>query len=416
VLGPVSGLSSISDRTEAVVVGAGQAGLAVSHELTQDGVSHVVLERGRVGQTWRGRWESFCLVTPNWFCRLPGHLYDGSDPDGFMVRDEVVAYLERYAARFEAPVTEGVEVTSLQGAPDGGFVLETSAGDIVTRTVVLSTGAYQRPYRPQAAATLPSDLLQLDVEDYDRPADLPAGAVLVVGSGQSGCQIAEEVRHAGREVFLACGRAPWLPRRIGSHDFSWWLNETGFLDAPLSSLPSPVARLAANVQGSGVGGGHDLHYRTLRKLGVTLLGRFRGAEGHRARFAPDLAESVAWGDERNAQLMDLIRKLIAERGWSPPEIPEPEPFNGEVPDEVDLRGFGAVVFAGGFRPDYESWVHFPGAFDELGFPIHEDGASTVVPGLYFVGVHFLRKRRSSLLNGVGDDAAVVARHIRAKEK
>ena len=220
---------------------------------------------------------------------------------------------------------------------------------------------------------------------------------------------------AGREVFLACGRAPWFPRRLGDRDLAWWVLETGFLDAPLSSLPSPAARLAANVQATGAGGGHDLHYRTLRKMGVTLLGHFLGADGRRARFASDLGESVAWGDERNAQLTDLVRKLVAERGWEPPEIPEPEPFNGESPEEVNLDGFGAVVFAAGFRPDYESWVRFPGAFEELGFPIHGEGASTVVPGLYFVGVHFLRKRRSSLLNGVGEDAAIVARKIVARK-
>jgi putative flavoprotein involved in K+ transport len=176
-------------------------------------------------------------------------------------------------------------------------------------------------------------------------------------------------------------------------------------------LPDPAARLAANVQATGVGGGHDLHYRTLRKLGITLLGRFLAADGRRVRFAPDLGESVAWGDERNAQLMDLVAKLVAERELEPPEIAAPEPFDGEAPEELSLSGFGAVVFAGGYRPDYESWVHIPGAFDELGFPLHDDGASTVVAGLYFAGVHFLRKRRSSLLNGVGEDAAVVARQI-----
>jgi putative flavoprotein involved in K+ transport len=165
------------------------------------------------------------------------------------------------------------------------------------------------------------------------------------------------------------------------------------------------------VQATGAGGGHDLHYRTLRKLGVTLLGHFLGAEGRRARFAPDLCESVAWGDERKEQLMDLVRKLVAERGLPRPEMPELEPFDGEAPEELDLSGFGAVLFAGGFRPDYESWVHFPGAFDELGFPIHAEGASTVVPGLHFVGVHFLRKRKSSLLGGVGEDAAIVAGEI-----
>ena len=405
----------MSYRGDVVVVGAGQAGLAVSHELRDAGVDHVVLERGRVGQIWRGRWESFCLVTPNWFVQLPGHPYDGDDPDGFMARDEIAAYLERYVARFEAPVEEGIEVTSLGPGPDRGFLLETSAGEILARTVVLSTGAYQRPYRPAGAATLPAGLLQIDVEDYRNPAELPAGPALVVGSGQSGCQITEELHLAGREVFLACGRAPWFPRRLGDRDLAWWAHETGFLDAPLSSLPSPAARLAANVQATGASGGHDLHYRTLRKMGVTLLGRFLGADGRRARFAPDLGESVAWGDERNGQLMDLVRKLVAERGLPRPEIPEPEPFDGDAPKELNLSGFGAVVFTGGFRPDYESWVRFPGAFDELGFPIHEEGASTVAPGLYFVGVHFLRKRRSSLLNGVGEDAAIVARQIAAEQ-
>jgi putative flavoprotein involved in K+ transport len=404
----------MTERTGVVIVGAGQAGLAVSSELTQAGVAHVVLERGRVGQTWRGRWESFCLVTPNWFVQLPGHSYDGDDPDGFMPRDEITGYLERYAAGFEAPVQEGVEVTTLQPGPDDGFLLETSAGEINARTVVLSTGAYQRPHRPGGAATLPADLLQIDVEDYRNPSELPAGPVLVVGSGQSGCQIAEELYLSGREVFLACGRASWFPRRLGDRDLSWWALETGFLDVTVDSLPSPAARLAANVQATGTRGGHDLHYRTLRKLGVTLLGRFLGTDGRRARFARDLGESVAWGDERNAQLMDLVRKLVAERGLPRPEISEPEPFPGEAPEELNLSGFGAVIFASGFRPDYESWVRFPSAFDELGFPVHEEGASTVVPGLYFVGVHFLRKRKSSLLNGVGEDAAIVARQIAAR--
>jgi len=403
----------MSNRVDVVVVGAGQAGLAVSCELTQAGVEHVVLEKGRVGQTWRGRWDSFCLVTPNWFVQLPGHPYDGDDPDGYMPRDEIVAYLERYAAGFQAPVWDGVDVTSLRPQPDGSFVLQTSAGEIVARTVVLSTGAYQRPHRPAGASTLPADLLQIDVEAYHCAADLPGGPVLVVGSGQSGCQISEELHCAGREVFLACGRAPWFPRRLGDHDLSWWALETGFLDVPFSSSPSPAARLAANVQATGVDGGHDLHYRTLQKLGVTLLGHFLGADGRRARFAPDLADSVAWGDERNGQLMDLVRKLVAERGLPRPEIPEPEPFDATAPEELNLSGFGAVVFAGGFRPDYASWVHLPGGFDALGFPVHEEGASTVSPGLYFVGVHFMRKRKSSLLGGVGEDAAIVAGQISA---
>jgi putative flavoprotein involved in K+ transport len=401
----------MTERLGVVVVGAGQAGLAVSCELTRAGVPHAVLEKGRVGETWRGRWDSFCLVTPNWSVQLPDHPYDGDDPDGFMPRDEIVAYLERYASAVQAPVREGVEVTALRPGGGGALTLDTSDGALEAKTVVLTTGAYQRPHRPAAAATLPADLLQIDADDYRNPADLPEGRVLVVGSGQSGCQIAEELHHAGRDVYLACGRAPWASRRIGERDLVWWVLETGFLDAPVSSLPDPRARLAANVLATGHGGGRDLHLRTLRRTGVTLLGRLLGAEGRRARFAPDLAASVAWGDERRGQLMDLVRKLVAERGLPQPEIAEPEPLDCRTPEDLDLSDFGAVVFTSGFRPDYESWVHCPGAFDELGFPVQEDGASTVVDGLYFVGVHFLRKRKSSIFLGVAEDAAIVADKI-----
>jgi putative flavoprotein involved in K+ transport len=280
--------------------------------------------------------------------------------------------------------------------------------------VVLATGAYQRPRRPAGAETLPADLLQIDVEGYRNPAALPDGRVLVIGSGQSGCQIAEELHEAGRDVYLACGRAPWVPRRIGERDVIWWGVETGFFEAPLSSLPHPALRLVGNVQSSGVRGGHDLHYRTLREMGVTLLGHFLGCEGRRAQFAADLADSVAWGDQVNTMLMDSVRTLAAARGLPAPQIDEPHPFRADAPERLDLKGFGAVIFASGFRPDYASWVQFPGAFDEFGFPVQRDGASTLVAGLYFVGVHFLRKRKSALLLGVGEDAAIVARQITAR--
>jgi putative flavoprotein involved in K+ transport len=404
----------MTEQLDVVIVGAGSAGLAVSHELTRAGVEHVVLEQGRVGQTWRGWWDSFCLMAPNWTVQLPGHPYDGDDPEGFMHRDDVVAHLECYAAGFEAPVREGIEVTLVEPGPDGGFLLTTSAGEIAARAVVVGSGTYKRAHRPAGAGTLPVDLLAIDIEDYRNPAELPPGAVLVVGSGQSGCQIAEDLDAAGREVFLACGRAPWLPRRIGDRDVTWFAIESGFFEAPLRSLPSPAARFTANVQATGAGGGRDMHYRTLRKRGITLLGHFLGADGYRARFAADLGESVAWGDQLNAKLMAMIRKVAADRGLPPPDIAAPEPFDPSAPEELDLSGFGAVVFASGFRPDYASWVRFEGAFDEYGFPIQDDGASTVVDGLYFIGVHFMRKRKSSLLSGVGEDAGIVARRIEAE--
>jgi putative flavoprotein involved in K+ transport len=391
------------------VVGGGQAGLATSFELTRRGIEHLVLERGLVGQTWRDRWDSFCLVTPNWSVQLPGYHYVGTDPDGFMPRDEIVAYLEQYAKVFGAPIREGVDVMSLDRKSP--FLLRTSAGDLRADTVVVASGAYQRPYRPAAADTLPGDLLQLDVTDFRNEQALPPGRVLIVGSGQSGCQIAEELHEAGREVFLACGRTPWAPRRLGGRDVFWWALETGFLDGTIESLPTPAARLVANIVTTGHGGGHDLHLRTLRALGIVLTGRFLGATDHTARFGPDLPDSVAWSDERYEQFMDLVCKLVAERGLEPLTIDRAEPFDGNAPDRLDLAGFGAVIFAGGFRPDYRTLLPWPEAFDDLGFPIQRDGASSVVPGLYFAGVHFLRKRKSSLLVGVGEDAAIVARQI-----
>ena len=401
----------MSDAPETVVVGGGQAGLAVSHELAAAGVPHVVLERGKVGETWRGRWDSFCLVTPNWSVQLPGYAYDGADPDGFMPRDDIVGYLERYAAGFDAPVREGVAVTALRRGRDHGLLLETSDGDIEARNVVLTTGAYQRAHRPPGAALLPRGLLQVDVEEYKSPDDLPPAPVLVVGSGQSGCQISEELHQAGRDVFLACGRAGWIPRRFNGHDAVWWLREAGSFDDRVEDLPEPGARLWANVQASGHAGGHDLHYRSLHAMGVTLLGHFLGADGHDALFAPDLQASIEWGDQRHAKVVGDFRKHAMAAGLPWTELDPAGPVDAEPLERLPLSELGSVVFAGGFRPDYESWVHLDGAFDELGFPLHREGASTVVPGLHFAGVHFLRKRKSSLLIGVGEDAGIVARQI-----
>ncbi len=398
-------------RMDAVVVGGGQAGLAVSSQLTAAGVEHCVFERGRIGEAWRRRWDSFCLVTPNWSVQLPGYPYDGNDPDGFMPRDEIVAYLERYAAAIKAPVREHASVLALDRARDGGFDVRTTTETLHANDVVVATGAFQRAHRPAAAATLPSDLPQMDVGGFTNADGLPRGRVLIVGSGQSGCQIAEELNEAGRDVVLACGKAPWAPRRFGAHDLVWWLMESGFLDASVESLPAPAARLAANILATGHGGGHDLHLRTLRDLGVTLTGRLLGASGNRAHFAPDLAASVAWGDERYAQVVGLVKKVCTERGMTMPDLDPPAPFDPSMPEEIDLADFGSIIFACGFRPDYPSWLRWPEAFDDDGFPIQREGSSGVIPGLHFVGTHFLRKRKSSIMLGVGEDAAIVARAI-----
>ena len=387
-----------------VIVGGGQAGLSVSRELGELGMEHVVLEASQVAAAWRARWDSFTLVTPNWTLDLPGSPYGGDDPEGHVARDEIVAYLENYAAQHAGPIREGVRVDSLVPGGPSRLRLETNEGPIDADSVVVCTGAYQKPHRPPLAAAFPSDVLVLDAAGYANPAALPDGKVLVIGSGQTGVQLAEEFHRAGRETFLACGRAPWVPRRLGDKDVVTWLAGTPFFEQPVGALPSPAARLGANVQASGARGGHDLHYRVLQNLGVQLVGRLVGVSGGKVQFADDLAGSVAFGDARYNDIRNLLVKTF---GDTLPEMPDPTTFHCDPPVEIDLAGFGAVVFTAGFRPDYADWVNFP-VFDDLGFPIVGDDLSTAVPGLYFCGVHFLRKRRSSLLCGVGEDAAIVA--------
>ena len=393
-------------RADVIVVGGGQAGLATSRELGLAGVDHLVLERDRIGASWAGLWDNFRLNTPNWSVRLPGLPYGGSEPDAFASRAEMVAHLERYRAEMDAPVLEGVEVHTLEPLGEG-FELSTSGGPMFARSVVVCTGAYQRALAPPGTDGLPAHVTMLDTRAYRNPAMVPDGLVLVVGSGQSGCQIAEDLVDAGRSVILSCGRAPWVPRRIGDHDVFWWALETGFMSGTVDTLPSPEARLVAQLTASGVDGGHDLHPRALQAKGVTLVGRFSGAEDGQLRFVDDLAESIAWGDARYGDFSRLVERLCTERGLAVPELPDPAPFVADPSPSVDARSIGTVIFSGGFRPDY-SWIHVTGGFDQMGFPAQVDGASTAVPGLFFVGVHFLRTRKSSLLCGVGEDAAIVA--------
>lgn len=390
-----------------MVIGAGPAGLAVSHELSEVGVEHLVLERERIAQAWRSRWDSFTLVTPNWTLRLPGSGYHGDDPEGHVDRDTIVEFLQDYADHHAGPVLEGVSVEALEPGETARFRLRTADGDMDADTVVVCTGAYPRPHLPAAAADLPASLTVLDATSYLRPDDLPDGRILLVGSGQTGVQLAEELHLAGRDVVLACGRAPWAPRRLDGLDVVTWLDRAGFFDQPRSALPSPAARLGANIQATGARGGHDLHYRVLQQMGVTLAGRVVGVAEGRVTFANDLAESVAFGD---ARLADLRRILLERLGNEAPNVPEPEPFVADPPCHAHVTDLGAVVFTAGFRPDYARWVRLP-VFDGDGFPVTNGDLSTAVPGLYFCGVHFLRNRRSSLLWGVGDDARIVARTI-----
>jgi putative flavoprotein involved in K+ transport len=369
-----------------------------------------VLEAGRVAETWRSRrWDSFCLVTPNWTVQLPGAKYSGSDPDGFMLLAELVDYFQSYANSFEAPLEEDSTVTKLE-ASGGEFLLTLASGAIKARSVVVATGAYQRPHRPAGAESIPDGVTQLFAEEYSNPAGLPPGAVLVVGSGQTGCQLAEELHQSGRRVFLACGRCVWVPRRLQGRDILWWMIESGFMDRTPDKLPSPVARLLGNPQATGHDGGRDLNFRVLHEVGVELLGRYVGADGSTLHFADDLAASVDFGDARLVDLMKFVETYCAANGTTPPTVEMPPPLRIKTRSELDIArdGIGSVIWTSGYRPDY-GWMKFP-VVDEMGFPVQTDGR-TSVPGLYFMGVHWMRKGKSAILYGVGEDAEIVARQI-----
>jgi putative flavoprotein involved in K+ transport len=395
---------------DVAIIGGGQAGLATSWFLTQSGVDHVVLEAGGVADTWRKRrWDSFCLVTPNWTVQLPGAKYERPDPDGFMPLAALIDYFRSWASSFDAPVEESSPVSSLE-ADDGGFLLTMPSGELKARQVVVATGAFQRAHRPRGAETLSAGVTQLFAEEYHNPEALPPGAVLVVGSGQTGCQLAEELHESGRKVFLACGRCVWVPRVLEGRDILWWMIESGFMDRTPDKLPSPMARLLGNPQATGHGGGRDLNFRLLHDMGVELVGRYLGADGSKIRFADDLAASVDFGDARLADLLKFIEAYCTGTGATPPRFDLPSPLRVKTRTELDITqdGIGAVIWTSGYRPDY-GWVKFR-VLDDMGFPVQTDGR-TDVPGLYFMGVHWMRKGKSSILYGVGEDAEVVAGQI-----
>jgi len=402
----------VGTDVEVAIVGAGQAGLATSYHLIEAKVEHVVLEAGRVAETWRSRrWDSFCLVTPNWTVQLPGGAYTGPEPDGFMHRAELVEHFQRWAGSFQAPVKEACPVGALDVDGDG-FVLQVPGGTLSARSVVVATGGYQRPYLPPAAELIPAQINQLLAEEYTNETALPEGAVLIIGSGQTGCQLAEELHDAGRKVFIACGRAPWAPRRMGGHDLVWWIIESGFWQRTMAQLPSPAARLVSNPLTTGHGGGRDLHYRTLHESGVELLGRYLGADERKIHFADDLAQSIEAGDNLARTFMKWVQAMCEKRGLDIPwEVPGPPGIAPRTQLDVVDEGITNVIWTSGYRPDY-GWVHAP-VFDELGFPIQSDGRSEV-PGLYFMGVHFQRKAQSAVLYGVGEDAEIVVSQILEK--
>ena len=395
-----------------VVVGGGQAGLSMSRCLVDAGIDHVVLERNSVGYEWRERrWDSFCLVTPNWQCTLPGFPYAGGDPDGFMVRDEIVGYLEAYAASFPAPLAEGVAATRLRQA-GAGFELRTTAGTVTADAVVLATGPYQRPRIPRMAERIPADVVQLHSSDYRGPHGLPDGAVLVVGTGQSGCQIAEDLHLAGRRVHLATGSAPRVARSYRGRDVVAWLDDMGYYRKGITEFADADAvRFRVNHYVTGRDGGRDIDLRASARDGMRLHGRLTGIAGGAAVFADDLRGNLDGADAVSESIKDSIDAWIAARGVDAPAEPRYVPVwePRDAPDPLPLGDVAAVVWSTGFTRDH-SWIELP-AFDGRGYPVHRRGV-TSVPGLYVLGLPWQWTWGSGRFCGVGDDARHLADRIR----
>src|SRR5712692_1776185 len=408
----------MTEQVEVVIIGGGQAGLALSYYLTRQGRTHVVLEQGQVGETWRsGRWDSFTLNTPNWMTRLPGLPYQGDNPDGFLPREDIVAYLEQYAASFHAPLQCGLRVTAVRQQPRGdGYLVEANNLTFETRNVVLATGAYPKPKLPTASAALPVDICQMPTSEYHNPQMLPSGAVLVVGTGQSGCQIAEDLYESGRQVYLSTSSCGRVPRSYRGKDITWWLTRTGFFDRTVDQLPSPNAKLACNPHVSGNQGGHDINLRQLARQGMILLGRVQAAQGKQIILAPDLEENLAGTDAYATQTTQEIDEYITKVGLEVEanRTTAEAPSNGATSRKpiltFDLQsaGISTIIWASGYQLDF-GWVQLP-VFDQAGYPIQQRGV-TAFPGLYFLGLHWLYKRKSALLYGVGEDAAFVASAI-----
>ena len=410
---------------ETVVVGAGQAGLVMSRFLSQAGREHVVLDRrATLGGGWQDRWDGFRLVSPNWTVSMPGLDYGGPDPDGFMPRDEIVAHFRRYAAAIAAPVelaTEVTDLTVLDGPPGRArFRITTSRGTIEAHSVIVAGGPFQRPHIPAVASALPPGILSLHAHDYRRPDALPPGSVLLIGSGQTGVQLADELMQAGREVLISVGHCGRAPRRYRDRDVFWWLRqlgtrgrEVGVMLPTAEMLPSPAARFACNPQLSGHGGGKDMNLRRMALDGLRLLGRFQGIEGSRARFAPDLRENLRYADSFFAErLRPLCDAFIEKVGETRPAHEEPPPVDYDPPviAELDLasEGVSTVLWTSGYRPAF-GWIR-PPVLDEFGLPRGVAGA-TDVDGLWFLGTPWLVDMGSANLTGVTRDAEAIAARL-----
>lgn len=403
-------------HTDVVIIGGSQAGLAMSHCLTARGIAHVVLERGRIGERWsKASWDSLRLLTPNWMTRLPGHVYAGPDPDGFMAAGEVVDLLRSYARGFGAPVETETCVSRVE--PDGdGYRVTTGRGVWLARKVVIATGSTEVPFVPEMSRRLSPAFHQLASAQYRNPDMLPPGGVLVVGASASGVQLAEEIHASGRPVTLAVGGHTRLPRRYRGRDIFWWLDRIGALDERADDVVDiAAARRQPSLQLIGDPDHRSLDLGTLRAAGVKVVGRLADLGGTSAVFADDLVDCVRSAERRLRRMLARIDDFVLRHGLKDvvgEPVPPPALLFAPEPATLDLAraGIRTVLWATGFRRQYP-WLRLR-VLDPQGELIHRGGI-TPSPGLYAVGLRFMRRRNSSFIDGCGQDATALAAHIAA---
>ena len=398
-----------------LVIGGGQSGLAMSEHLSAHGQPHLVVERHRIAERWRSeRWDSLVANGPAWHDRFPSRAFAGN-PDGFATRDQIVDYFVGFAEQIEAPIRCGVEVTALRAKSDGaGFLAETTEGAIEATHVVVATGPFQRPLIPSIVAPQ-AGIEQIHSARYRHPSQLPDGAVLVVGAGSSGAQIADELAHAGRSVYLSVGPHNRPPRRYRGRDFVYWLGVLGEWDAKGVTPGTEHVTIAV----SGAHGGHTVDFRDLAARGITLLGSAKSYQHGVMDFFPDLARNLARGDANYLSVLDDADAYVARNGLDLPQEPEarqvrPDPHCVTDPIlQLSLAGAGitSIVWATGYAFDF-GWINID-AFDDKGRPVHQRGVSAV-PGLYFLGLPWLSRRASPFIWGVWHDARFLADHIASR--
>jgi len=402
-------------RTSAVVVGAGQAGLAMSYELTRRSIDHVLLERGDLASSWRmGRWDSLRLLTPNWQSRLPGYRYCGDDPDGYMTMSQVVDYLVGYATTIAAPVRTNTAVTSVRAADDG-YRVETTDGEWSARSVVIASGACSVPAVPAMATAVPAEITEITAADYRNPSQLPDGGVLIAGASATGVQLADEIHRSGRPVTLAVGGHVRAPRVYRGMDVMWWLDAVGVLDERYDELED-VERVRGlpsfQLVGSPARATIDLN--ALRDIGVQIVGRLAGITDGVAQLSGSLANVCSLADLKLRRLLDGFDTWATEHGLDreieAPSRLAPTHVDASPALNLDLRrgSIKSIIWATGYRPDH-AWLDLP-VFDHKG-RVRHDGGVTAAPGLYILGMPFLRRRKSTLIDGVGDDARDLCAHL-----